>query len=74
MNQRDLYHWDEVVTDQVKENLQYLRDVFPSRGIYDRLVQEGAYGDEIHRIDGDDLAGACWALNNLFDILSVEPR
>lgn len=58
--------------DRAQESVKYLRNVFPSRAIFDALVVEGARGDEEHRINGDDLAGACWALNDLMEYLGVE--
>lgn len=51
--------------NEIKEALAYLRGVFPHGGIYNPLVTEGARGDEHYDLAGDDLAGACWHLNEL---------
>lgn len=58
--------------DSATESVQYLLSVFPGRKIFQELVDEGARGDEVHTITGDDLAGACWALNNIAEYLGVE--
>ena len=58
--------------DRIVEAIEYLRDVFPSRKLFDDLVAEGSHGDEVFTITGDDLAGACWALNELMEIFEVE--
>jgi Na+-transporting NADH:ubiquinone oxidoreductase subunit NqrA len=57
--------------DSAMESVKYLRDVFPGDTVFNRLVDEGAYGDETHTISGDDLAGACWALKDIMDYLGV---
>lgn len=58
--------------DSAMDSVKYLLDVFPSRKLFNELVNEGARGDEVHTITGDDLAGACWALNDIAEYLGVE--
>jgi hypothetical protein len=57
--------------NEIKESLEYLRGVFPHAELYNRLVTEGAYGDERFGIDGDDLSSACWHLNELLKHFKV---
>lgn len=53
--------------EDILESLEYIRAVFPVRILFDDLVKNGPIGDEVHTIDGDDLAGACWHLNRLLE-------
>jgi hypothetical protein len=57
--------------DEIIEALSYINGVFPPAAVYDRLVEEGAYGDETHTIQGDDLAGACWHLHQLMEHFGI---
>jgi hypothetical protein len=59
--------------DEIIESLTYIQDVFPAQSIFDELVENGAGGDEIHNITGDDLAGACWHLNRLWTYFANQP-
>lgn len=63
---------DEWAVAEAREAVAYLRAVFPGSGEFDQLVAEGARGDEVHTITGDDLAGACHYLQQLMNILQVE--
>lgn len=56
---------DELTPEEIRECLQYIRDVFPYRDVFDYLVENGARDDEVHQITGDNLAGACWHLDSL---------
>lgn len=56
--------------DEATEAVEYLLAVFPSN--FAALVKEGATGDEVHRITGDDLAGACHSLQVIADYLGVD--
>lgn len=58
---------------EIRESLTYIRGVFPASYIFDDLIENGARGDEVHHIDGDDLAGACWHLNELLKHFRVRP-
>lgn len=56
------------MTDQeIRESLAYIRAVFPPDTVFSDLIENGARGDEKHTITGDDLAGACWHLNQLLE-------
>lgn len=57
--------------DEIIDAVDYIRGVFPGKGVYDTLIEEGAVGDEVHTIRGDDLAGACWHLNQLMEHFGI---
>lgn len=58
----------EYTAEELREALSNLRQAHPRWGEFDRLVREGARGDEefSSRMTGDDLAGFCHAVSVLY--------
>jgi len=60
--------------DYAIEAVETLLAVGPSRGLFNRLVDEGAYGDEHWTITGDDFASMCHAISEIAEYLGVDWR
>ncbi len=63
---------DEDLED-LKDALQYIKDVGPARSYCAKLVREGAVGDESYTMHGDDLAGYCHSVNVLLKAFGLDP-
>lgn len=59
--------------EEIREALTYIRGVLPPKRLFDDLVKNGASGHEEHVLAGDDLAGACWELDQLMRHFGVSP-
>lgn len=67
----------EFTDDWMVEQVEYLLSVGPSRYLFRRLVDEGSGLDpeeERFRIDGDDLAGMCFAISQIAEHFNVDWR
>ena len=58
--------------EEVREAIEYIRDVFPAEHIFKKLVDGDPVELYTYELSGDDLAGACHHLNILMKIFDVE--
>lgn len=61
--------------EEIREALAWLNEATPRKAEFDRLVDEGAMGSETFtmKLDGDDLAGFCHAINVLYTHFGFDP-